>query len=397
LLARKNAQAASPYLRVAARDDAKDVRAAAAACLDDLVAGDPRGGVKVATELAAANEAAVRAAAAVSLGRLAVRAPDTALGTLFKLLGDPEAAVRDAAARGLSAFGESGAAGPGFGESQRGAEAERALNAALIQGEVAGRRLVVTAAAKNRLAGVLRQATTDADPSVRLQAVEAAGALAPPALDVVREAVDDRSSVVRAAATRILAAASGGGAKEVLPIYEAALRGGDHAARQAAIAGLGELSGTGDAAARLLGEALQQRSESLRSAAAEALGRLAERAPAVALPILERALYDPSYDVAQAAAPGIAAAWSRGKSSEALATTLEQSEADSARRFVALEALVMQAERPHNPSGPAAVASLKRVAEHGPPLARLAAQLGRACLGAPSAHIHTFIERLLGG
>ncbi len=318
------------------------------------------------------------------------------MGPLFKLLIDPDPAVRDAAARGLSTFGESGAGGPGFAESKRGMEAERALIAALGQGDVVERHLLIVAAAKNRLSGVLRQAATDADQSVRLDAVQAAGALAPPALDVVREAVDDRSPAVRGAATRILAATSGGGAKEVLPIYEAALHGGDHAARMAAIVGLGELSGAGDAAAHLLDEALQQRSESLRAAAAEALGRLAERSSGAALPILERALHDSSYDVVSAAVPELAAAWSHRLTSEALATTLEESEADSARRFAALEALVMQAERPKNPGSAAAVASLKRVAEQGPPLARLAAQLGRAFLGTPSADIHTFVSRLLG-
>jgi len=396
-LARQNAVAASPYLRVAARDQSRDVRAAAAACLDDLVSGDPGGGMKMATELASSDEVTVRAAAASSLSRLAQRTPEVALGTLFKLLADSDPAVRIAAARGLQAFGESGAGGPGFGESRRGTEAERALIAALAQGDVTERRLVVAAAAANRLTGLLRQATTDGDQTVRLQAVEAAGKLAPPALDVVRESVDDRSPIVRTAATRILAGAAGDGAKEVLPIYEAALRGGDRAARQAAIVGLGELSGADVPAAQLLGEALQQRSESIRASAAQALGHLAERAPSVALPILENALHDPSYDVASAAVPGLALAWSRRSSSEALSAIMAASEADSARRFVALEALVMQAEQRQTPTAGAALAVLRRLGEQGPPMARLAAQLARAFLGTPTADFHIFLEQLLGG
>jgi HEAT repeat protein len=397
VLAHRNAIAASPYLRIAARDPARDVRAAAASCLEELASSDPRGGAKMAIELAGADEPAVRAAAALSLGRLAVRAPDLALGTLFKLLDDGDGVVRDAAARGFAAFGESGAGGPGFAESKRGAEAERALGAALGQGDAAQRKLVVAAAAKNKLAGVLRQATTDGDDAVRLLAVKAAGALTPPALDVVRATVDDRSSVVRAAATHILAAASGGGAKEVLPIYEAALRGGDHAAREAAIVGLGELPETSKAAARLLGEALQQPSESIRAAAVEALGHLAERDPEAAVPILERALHDSSYDVASAAVPGLALAWSRTLSPDSLANTLIKAEADSARRFVALEALVLRARSGQGQAARNAVAALGRVAETGPPLARFAAHLGRAFLGSPAADLHAFLERLLGG
>lgn len=396
-IARTAPAAASPYLRIAARDEARDVRAAAAACVEQLATGDPRGGAKLATELAAADEAAVRAAAALSLGRLAIKEPELALTALFKLVEDPDGGVRDAAVRGLTAFGESGAGGPGFSESKRGAEAERALGAALALGDVSQRLAVVAAAARNRLTGVLRQATTDGDESVRLQAVRAAGALAPPALDVVRAAVDDRAPAIRAAATRLLAGAAGGGAKEVLPIYEASLRGGDHAARLAAVVGLGEVNGAGEAAARLLGEALLQRSESVRAAAAAALGTLAERDPTAALPALERALHDPSYDVASAAVPGLARAWSRRLSPDALAEILIGSETDSARRFVALEALVLRAERPQEAAGKAAAVALARVADSGPPLGRFAAQLGRAFLGAPAGTLHTFVERLLGG
>ena len=450
-LARINAVAASPYLRIAARDDARDVRTAAASCVEELATGDPKGGAKMAMELASAEEPTVRAAATESLGRLATRAPELALSSLLKLLEDGDAAVRAAAVKGLLGFGESGAGGPGFAESKRGAEAEHALIAAFALGDIAARQNIVAAAAKNRLAGVLRQATTDADESVRLKAVRAAGAFTPPAFDVVRGAVDDRAPTVRAEATRILAATSGPGAKEVLPIYEAALRGGDHAAREAAIAGLGELPGAGDAAAKLLGDALTQRSESIRAAAARALGRLAEKNPDAAVPVLERALHDAAYDVANAAIPGLALAWSRQRSPDALADIMLHSETDSARRFVALEALVLRAQATKraptaddppvtslppkvdganggasadagglggsvgkapvatsapqpasdratkDEAGNAAITALIRVADSGPPLARLAAQLGRAFASTPSAKLHPFLERLLGG
>ena len=94
---------------------------------------------------------------------------------------------------------------------------------------------------------------------------------------------------------------------------------------------------------------------------------------------------------------GLALAWSRSSSSEALSAIMEGSEADSARRFVALEALVMQAEQGQTPTARAAVAVLRHLGEEGPPLARLAAQLGRAFLGTPTADFHTFLEQLLGG
>ena len=141
--------------------------------------------------------------------------------------------------------------------------------------------MIVSAAAEAGLvAGAAPGDAPTATRRVRLEAVRAAGALErPPALDIVRGAVDDRSNAVRAEATRILPGGSGAGAQEVLPIFEAMLRGGDKAAREAAVIGVGELPGAGEAGARLLGEALAQRSEALRTAAARALGQLAEREP----------------------------------------------------------------------------------------------------------------------
>ena len=141
----------------------------------------------------------------------------------------------------------------------------------------------------------------------------------------------------------------------------------------------------------------------MRTAAARALGRLADREPEVAEPYLERAVRDPSYDVRNAAIPGLALAWSRRQSAEELGHALIESEADSTRRFVALEALVIKAQGGGgSKSGApaertAARDTLQKTAEDGPPLARLAAQIGRAFLEAQPPDLHVFIERLLGG
>jgi hypothetical protein len=186
----------------------------------------------------------------------------------------------------------------------------------------------------------------------------------------------------------------------VLPIFESMLRGGDTAARVAAVIGVGDLQGAGDAGGRLLGEALGQRSEALRTAAARALGRLADREPEVAEPYLARAVRDPSYDVRNAAIPGLALAWSRRQRGDELGRALVDSEADSTRRFVALEALVIKAQGSAKTGAPERAAArdvLQKTAEDGPPLARLAAQIGRAFLEAQPPDLHVFIERLLGG
>jgi len=400
-ISKKNAAAASPYLRIAARDDHHEVRAAAASCLGNLGEGDPKGAAKIAVELAGAVEATVRTAAAESLGRLGANAREIALPALSKLVADPDRGVRIAAERafvGAAAVAAGGRppATVGFAESRRGVESERALNAALVQGDAAERRVIVSVAAELGLAPVLRQATADGDETVRLDAVRAAGALKPPALDIVRGAVDDRSNAVRAEATRILSSVSGAGAKEVLPIFESMLRGGDKSAREAAVIGVGSLPGAGEAGARLLGEALAQRSEALRTAAARALGHLAEREPEVARPYLERAVRDPSYDVRTAAIPGLALAWSRKRTTTDLGEALATAEADSPRRFVALEALVITAQQGNAADKASAKQTLDQIAAGGPPLARLAAQIGRAFIGEKPAVMHTFIERLLG-
>jgi HEAT repeat protein len=405
-LSDKNAAAASPYLRIAARDERDEVRTAAAACLGELSQADPKGAARIAAELGDAAQPGVRVAAAEALGRLGVKARELAVPGLLKLVTDPERGVRVAALRSLALIGEKGGATPPVFEGKRAADAEHTLSAALVQGDAAERRAVVNAAAKTGLTGVLRQASADGDDGVRLDAVRAAGAMGGPALEIVRTAVDDRANSVRAEATRILAAVSGAGAREVLPIFESMLRGGDKAAREAAVIGVGDLQGAGEAGARLLGEALGQRSEALRTAAARALGRLAEREPAEALPHLERAVRDPSYDVRNAAIPGLALAWSRRQSSEELGRALVESEADSARRLVALEALVIKARGESKTDAKTATSpaereaaklALQRAAESGPPLARLAAQIGRAFLESQPPDMHRFIERLFGG
>ena len=247
----------------------------------------------------------MRVAAADALATVGPEAAALSSPTLLKLIADSDPQVRSSAERAF-------AKGVSKLDGKRYADAERALEAALVQGDVAERKLIVSAAAKAGLWGLLRQAARDGDEGVRLEAVRAAGAGKGIGLEIVRGAVDDRSQTVRAEAMRLLAGGGvGGGARDVLPTFEAMLHGPDASARIAAVAGIGELPDAGEAGIRLLGEALTQRSEALRAAAARALGRLAEREPTKVAPSLERAVRDVSYDVRSAAVPGLALAWSQ--------------------------------------------------------------------------------------
>jgi HEAT repeat protein len=173
------------------------------------------------------------------------------------------------------------------------------------------------------------------------------------------------------------------------------LRSGDAASRRSSVAALGDLGAAGEAATRILGEVLAQPGESVRAAAASALGRIALRNPAGATPLLERALGDAAHDVRAAAVAGLAGVWARSRPAAELATALASAETDGSRRLVALQALVLQAQSPDK--GADAARALDHVAETGPPLARLAAQIGRAFLHSKPAEMEAFLERLFGG
>src|SRR6185312_15319008 len=159
--------------------------------------------------------------------------------SLLKLVGDPTREVRAAAERAFTRLAGSPQAAV---VRRRAADAERALEGALVQGDVAERQTIVAAAVKAELWGLLKQAARDGATS--------------PRVEIVRAAVDDRSEAVRAEAMRLLAGAAGGGARDVLPTFEAMFHGGDRAAREAAVAGVGALADPGEAGFRLLGEAM---------------------------------------------------------------------------------------------------------------------------------------------
>jgi HEAT repeat protein len=147
----------------------------------------------------------------------------------------------------------------------------------------------------------------------------------------------------------------------------------------------------------MLAVVLRQRGESVRAAAAEAIARIAQRDPKAATPLLEQALVDPAHDVRSAAVRGLGAVWSAERSPVELAAILENSEADSVRRLVALEALVLQAAQPKGSKNREARLLLDRIGQSGPPLARLAAQVGRVFLTGRREDMHAFLEKLYGG
>ena len=392
----KSPAAASPYLRLAARDPSREVRTEAASCLGSLTEGDPRGAARMAIELTSSDEPTVRAAAAASLGALAGRVHEVVFGPLINLLVDPERTVRVAAAEALIAYTKTGSS-----LSSHSAELDKKLSAFFLQGDLDERQIALRVAERAGLTSILRQAMRDGDAGLRLEAMKAAAGMQPPALEILQAGTEDRQGLVRAEAVRALAAASGTGPERVLPVFEAMLRASDAATRRPGALALGDVTGAPEATAALLAGVLHQRGESVRTAAAEALASVAQRDPKAAGPFLEQAINDPAHDVRAAAIRGLGTTWARQRRPAEVAEILESCETDSARRLVAVEALVIQASQTGNgKAGEEAKQAknlLERLATSGPPLARLAAQVGRAFIGARLEDMHAFFDRLYGG
>jgi HEAT repeat protein/type II secretory pathway predicted ATPase ExeA len=400
-VAKKAPVAASPYLRIASRDDDREVRTEAAACLGRLTEGDPKGAARMAVQLASSEEPEVRAAVATSLGALASQAREIVLAPLVALLEDPDRSVRMAAAEALITCGK---ARVSFAKHRT--DLEKKLAGFFGQGDLEERQSALRVAARLGIPAILRQAARDSDESMRLEAMKAAAAMDPIVIDILQAGAEDRDAFVRSEAVRALSTASGAGAVKVLPVFEAMLRAGDPATRRAGAIALGEMSGAAESTTALLSSVLRQRGESVRTAAAEATSRIAQRDPKAATPLLEKALTDPAHDVRAAAIRGLGAVWATGRPPAEMAHILESSEADSVRRLVALEALVQQASQVSGakksggkPSAKAkeAKALLEKIALGGPPLARLAAQVGRVFLDGRLDDMHAFLEKLYGG
>lgn len=389
VLGEKTPGPVAPYLHAAAGDEHRDVREAVAGCVDRFGVADPRNASRIATRLATALEPEVREAAAASLVHLADAAGDTALATLVTMLGDSAHGPRLAAARGIAIYGRGHKIPP-----RRAAEIERALSAMLARPDTAERKAALEAAVALRALAPVEQAFSEGDEALRLEAVRAA-ATVDGGLRLLRAAVDDAAATVRAEATRRLARTSGQTATDVLPIFETMLASSDAETRKAGIVALGDLTDAGDAPTSLLAGALDQSSEGVRAAAIASLGKIAAQDSLGAKSLLERGLADPAYDVRLAAARGLGVVWARDRSADDNARDLVGAEADSARRLVALTALVHQMD--DDGKREAARAALDRVADGDAPLARLYARAGRAFTGQGADAILAFIDKLLGG
>ena len=378
-LAKKNGAASAPYLRIAARDDHDDVRTAAAACLADVAAADAKGASRIAAELAESPQPTVRWPRPTRWPRSAPEAAALSSPTLLKLIADSDPQVRSSAERAF-------AKGVSKLDGKRYADAERALEAALVQGDVAERKLIVSAATKAGLGRLLRQAARDGDEGVRLEAVRAAGA--GKGIGAGDRARRRRRSLADGARGGDAPPGRGRGrrgARDVLPTFEAMLHGPDGrrgsrrwrasaSCRTRARRASACWARRSPSAARRCARRRRVRSAGWRSASPR---RSRPPSNARARRLLRRA---------QRGDPGLALpgrrAWTRASwaaSWSGRTPTASGAWSPSRRWSIAQRQTTPAQDRA------AARGELDRIADTGPALARLAARIGKSFIDAPPA------------
>jgi HEAT repeat protein len=240
-----------------------------------------------------------------------------------------------------------------------------------------------------------------ADESEKLAMAMAAKQIGSPAEDVIERAAGDSSPLVRVAAIDA-ALSSGVRAGQTLA---AALADPDPQVRKAALERVAQQKDKIDAATidRALGLAihdtdpeisqlalttlarvqpkeavearlrrsLASRIERERAQAAAAAIGLVDRAPEIAVQLLEPLLDDPSHDVRAAMLPALASAYATTNSADKVLDLLEDSERNATRRLVAAGAFIVLA-RTENGRAPTE-AALKKI--DGPPMAHATARL----------------------
>jgi hypothetical protein len=137
---------------------------------------------------------------------------------------------------------------------------------------------------------------------------------------------------------------------------------------------------------------LASRAERDRVQAAAAAIGLVERAPKLTAELLDPLLDDPSHDVRVAMLPALGAAYAKLNDGEKLAELLNDSETNAMRRIVIAAAFVTLAKTEAGQK--AAMTTLAKVAEDGPPMARSIAKT-TAGLIAGKADGMAFLQELV--
>jgi len=360
--------AARELARRAAGNPNPDVRRVVIEC---MARQEKPGGLEanVASDLATDPDSAIRSRAAEVLSAVALaggKDAEDAAKVLLDLVADDQSQVRMMAVRGLATLGV---------RSPK--RTERALRAAFDRRDADQvQKLEILSAARNVGAGSLVSlALADGSPAVRREAVGTAIDTRQQVASAVNAALADADATVRRAALERLAAGDSGlSAADLARALALAVRDEDPSIAATALETYARIGDQQEVVSRLRGE-LASQSERVRARAARAGLGLARRDGKVALELLGPLVDDPSHDVRAAALPALAAAKAALESPEAVATELRSHEDHATRRIVAAAALVAMARVDEKSA--AATAVLGDVAESGPPLASLAAEVAQ--------------------
>jgi len=342
-------------------DPSVEVRRAVMSCVAD--GPDPaKNGAAIATRLVRDPDGEIRADAArvlamtVGKGKVAGGIADA----LVALLDDSN---RDVRLIGIRAIGTLGSDAP--------KSASTAMTKLFERADEGEKMALLRAAKQIGAAELVGMAIADSSPLVRVAAVDAALGSGMRAAATLSAALADADPSVRKAALEHLAKDKVD--PQVLDrALSLAVRDPDPELSQLALTTIARVAPKEAVVARLH-RSLASRLERERAQAAAAAIGLVDRDAALSLQLLEPLLDDPSHDVRVAMLPALAAAYAKTNTPEKLADLLEDSETHAMRRLAAAAAFVTLAKT--DAGSAASLASLKKVAADGPPMARHSAKL----------------------
>jgi HEAT repeat protein len=295
-----------------------------------------KNGAAIAQKLAGDVDKEVRVGAARVLALVAAnpaaRSAPAIGDQLVKMLDDPERDVRVIAIRAVGSLG-SDAPKPAAQTMAR-----------MFEHADDGEKLALLRAAKDIGAApeLVGYAVGDAAPVVRIAAVDAALG-SPRGEAVLSAALADTDPQVRRAALAKLGEPEVAKAVPVDArdrVLALAARDPDPQLSQLALTTIARVTTDTTVVERRLRRALSSRVERERAQAAAATIGLVDRAPALAVQLLEPLLDDPSHDVRVAMLPALAAAYAKTNDLDHLATMVRDSETAAMRRLVAAGAFV---------------------------------------------------------
>jgi hypothetical protein len=345
-----------------------------------------KNGAAIAMKLARDPDDEIRADAARVIALAAGKGKVTqGIGeSLVTLLEDNNRAVRLIAIRAIAALGDEAPKGS--------AERMAKLFGAADEGE---KLTLLRAARQTGAQQIIDAAMEDKASMVRVEAVDAALGSGLDPSSTLLSALADNDPVVRKAALYRIARRDQKTKLDPETLDRAlalAVRDPNPELSQLALTTIARVTAKQDDVAARLRRTLASRAERDRVQAAAAAIGLVERAPKLTAELLDPLLDDPSHDVRVAMLPALGAAYAKLNDGEKLAELLNDSETNAMRRIVIAAAFVTLAKTEAGQK--AAMTTLAKVAEDGPPMARSIAKT-TAGLIAGKADGMAFLQELV--